>query len=457
MRPTADPVALSKQRSFFTDTQPKLSDFINLRHPLVVMADNMNWQPFEAYWSQLFGTAGGPLASSGRRVAGLFMLKHMEALSDEGLVEAWVSNPYYQYFCGETHFQHQAPIDPATLVKWRKRLGEEGMEWMLTTVLDSALNAGAVKRGSLAHVCVDSTVMEKNITYPTDSALLLKVLQKMVALMRDNGLPVRQSYARVAPRLAQKIGRYAHAKQFKRMRRSLKKLSTLTGRVMRELERQLGQLPDDVQERAEALILQAHQLRHQAANPKSKNKLYSLHEPEVDCISKGKARKRYEFGTKVGITCTQKEGFVVGIRSFGGNPYDGHTLDELLQQAQTLTDVEIKTVAVDLGYRGRHATKAQVIHRGKKLNKGQKKRLRRRSMLEAMIGHMKSDGLLDLCHLKGRLGDAIHAILCGVGHNLRQLYNFWVEKLLNLLFTLLNGLLNWDTGPQQKSCSHQPV
>jgi IS5 family transposase len=457
MRPKADPISLSNQASMVDDNQPPLSDFINMRHPLVVMADNMKWQDFEAYWCQQFGTAGGPMASSGRRVAGLLMLKHMEGLSDERLIEAWVRDPYHQYFCGETHFQHQPPIDPATLVKWRKRLGEQGMERLLSMVLSSAVQAKAVKRGSLAHVCVDSTVMEKNIAYPTDSALLLKALQKIVALARTHDLQVRQSYARVAVRLAQQIGRYAHARQFKRMRRALKKLSTLVGRVVRELQRQLNQLPDDVKERAIQLIAQAKQLRKQAADPKCKDKLYSLHEPDVDCISKGKARKRYEFGTKVGITCTQKEGFVLGIRSYPNNPYDGHTLDDALQQAETISGMAIKTAAVDLGYRGRHRSIAEIIHRGKKLSKGQKKRLRRRSMLEAMIGHMKNDGLLDKCHLKGKLGDAIHAILCGVGHNLRLLYNFWAAKLLKLLFPLLGTVLNWCTGLRRSIYSHQTV
>ena len=115
-----------------------------------------------------------------------------------------------------------------------KQLDEKGLEYLYSAVLNTALKLGAVEAKNLAHVCVDSTVMEKNIAYPTDSNLLLKVLQKMVQFMQDNQLNVRQTYAREAPRLAQKIGRYAHAKQFKRMRSALKKLSTRVGRVMRE-------------------------------------------------------------------------------------------------------------------------------------------------------------------------------------------------------------------------------
>ncbi len=441
MKPKADPASTSQRQALLDTGLPVLREFIDLKHPLVLLADRFCWESFESHWALQFSTAGGPKAHASRLVGGLLMLKHMEGLSDEKLIQVWVSNPYYQYFCGEIHFQHKPPIDPATLVKWRKRLGEEGLEWLLSSVLESALKMQAVKPESFAHVCVDSTVMEKNIAPPTDSRLLLRVLEKMVMLMKGHGLKIRQSYARNAPRLAQKIGRYAHAKQYKRMRRSLKKLSTWTGRVQRELQRQLEELGDQTREQALGLIAQTQQLRQQVKNPKLKNKLYSLHEPDVDCISKGKAHNRYEFGVKVGIVCTQQEGFVTGIRSYPGNPYDGHTLDDMLQQSETLTDTSVKTVAVDLGYRGRHDTSARVIHRGRKLSKREKARLRRRSMLEAMIGHMKNEGLLDRCHLKGHQGDAIHALLCGIGHNLRLLINYLLDrKFLRLTLMLIAAI-----------------
>lgn len=254
--------------------------------------------------------------------------------------------------------------------------------------------------------------------------------------MSGHPLKVRQCYARQGPRLAQQIGRYAHARQFKRMRKAIKRQGTWVGRLKRELARQLDALSIEGQHLANELIILAEQAIEQSRNSKMKNKCYSLHEPYVDCISKGKAHKRFEFGTKVGIACTQIEGFVVGSRSFPGNPYDGHTLDEQLEQAETLTGVKVKTVAVDLGYRGKHETQADVIHRGRKLSKRQKKRQCRRSEIEAMIGYMKQDGLLGRCHLKGKMGDAIHAILCGVGHNLRLLRNYWVALLFYLKYWL---------------------
>jgi len=442
MKPKSDPASQSSQGRLFDDSGPALVDFIDMKNPLVRLADSMQWEIFEEHWRSLYSSAGGPMASSGRRVAGLLMLKHMEALSDERLMEVWVTNPYFQYFCGETHFQHRPPVDPTSLIKWRHRLGEQGMEWLLTTVVESAADSGVVDRSSFAHVSIDSTVMEKNIVFPTDSGLLEKLRAKLVAFMQEHELTIRQTYSRQGPRVAQQIGRYAHAKQFKRMRRCLRKQRTWVGRLQRELERQIDQLSTDAKGDAQELINLAKRLLKQVKDTKTKKKLYSLHEQHVDCISKGKAGKRFEFGTKVGIACTQKECFVVGMRSYPGNPYDGHTLDDLLEQSETITSTAAKTVVVDLGYRGRHETNANVIHRGKKLSKRQKKRLRRRAALEAMIGHMKVDGLLERCHLKGQEGDSVHAILCGIGHNLRQMRAFWTRFIFWLWIRcqILRGL-----------------
>ena len=257
---------------------------------------------FNRYWDQQFSEAGGSQASLGRLVSGLLMLKHMEALSDERFMEARIGNPYYR---GETRFQHKPPPDPTSLTHWRQRLDEKGLELMLTMVLESAMESDAVEKQSMTNLCVDSTVMEKHIAHPTDSQLLEKCRIKLVEMIKRNGLTLRQSYARQGARLSQQIGRYAHAKQFKRMRRGIKKQCTWVGHLPRELKRQLNQLPEFQRGLAEALIAQAQQLTYQAKHPASKHKLYALHEPKVDCISKSKAQKRYEFGTKVGIACTQ--------------------------------------------------------------------------------------------------------------------------------------------------------
>ena len=446
MKPKLDPASKQNQHQLFEHAGPALVDFIDMKNPLVRLADSMQWETFEDHWRTLYSDAGGPAANAGRRVAGLLMLKHMESLSDERLMQVWVTNPYFQYFCGETHFQHKPPIDPTSMIEWRHRLGEEGMEWLLTTIVDSAVTSGVVDRSSFEHLSVDSTVMEKNIAHPTDSALLEKLRKKLVAFMQKYELNIRQTYSRQGPRTAQQIGRYAHAKQYKRMRRSIRKLRTWVGRLQRELGRQIEQVPAEVRSEADELINLAERLFKQIKDPKTKNKLYSLHEQDVDCISKGKARKRYEFGVKVGIVCTQKENFVVAMRSYPGNPYDGHTLDDMLQQSETITTTPAKTVVVDLGYRGKHDTKADVIHRGRKLSKRQKKRLRRRSSIEAIIGHMKVDGLLERCHLKGKHGDAVHAILCGIGFNLRQMRAFFA-RLSFWLWIRCRGMLKVPKSP----------
>ncbi len=203
MKPKADPHFTRKnQRRLLDDKMRLLNDFIDHQHPLVVLAKRIDWTSFDPHWQCRFSDASGPKSASARRAAGLLLLKPMEGLSDEGLVLAWVCNPYYQYFCGGTHFQHRPPVNPITLGRWRKLLGEEGLEYLYGTILDTALRMGAVEAKHLAHVGMDSTVMEKNIAYPTDSNLWLKVRQKMVKLMQDNRLPVRQTYAREAPRLA---------------------------------------------------------------------------------------------------------------------------------------------------------------------------------------------------------------------------------------------------------------
>ncbi len=231
MKPRIDPASNASQQKLFDAGSPLLLEFIDTKHELVKLADSIEWEIFEEYWREQFSDAGGQIANTGRRVAELFMIQHMEKLSDEGLVVQWVLNPYYQYFCGEVHFRYCQPVDPATLVKWRRRLGEEGIEWMLTAVLQSALKCGAVEAGDLAYVCVDSTVMEriaarKNIAYPTDSALLEKLCKKMVGFMKKHELTSRQSYYYQERRLAQQVGRYAMQNNSSACKKRLKNIAT---------------------------------------------------------------------------------------------------------------------------------------------------------------------------------------------------------------------------------------
>ncbi|MCC5955827.1 MAG: IS5 family transposase [Natronohydrobacter sp.] len=398
----------------------RLVEIIDMRHALVKLAALIDWEFFEREWAEFFPSEAGRPATPSRLVAGLLYLQHAYDLSDEAVVARWVENPYYQHFCGETFFQHRPPIDPSSLTRWRNRIGEEGAEWLLTKTIDAGRASGAVDDRSLERVSVDTTVMEKNIAYPTDARLYERARQKLVTLAREADVDLRQSYARLAPRLALQVGRYAHAKQFKRMRKALKTLKGYTGRVMRDLRRYLRDIPAGTlrEKICDALVLTGRLL---AQKPKDKNKIYSLHEPEVDCISKGKARVRYEFGTKVSVAATINEGFIVGARSMPGNPYDGHTLADALDQVEVLTDIRPPLAVVDRGYRGHGVTRTRVLISGmrKGITPMLAKLLRRRSAIEAEIGHMKTDSRLTRCPLKGTEGDALIAVLCACGHNLR--------------------------------------
>jgi len=391
------------------------------RPRLVELAAVIGWAEIERTSAVSFTSGRGRPALSARLVAGLLYLQHTFDASDEAVVNTWVENPYLQFFCGETYLQTEAPIDPSSLTRWRQRVGEEGVEALLAASIDSARRGGVIQKASVQQVIVDTTVMPKAIAHPTDSRLLDKSRQHLVKAAEDNGLRLRQNYNRVAPRLAAQIGRYAHAKQFKRMRKAVRTLRTRVGRVRREVQRQLHELPEAARARVQDLLQRTGRiLTHRT---KDKNKLYALHAPEVECISKGKARTPYEFGVKVSIAITLKEGLVVGMRSMPGNPYDGHTLAETLEQVGILTgtDRPPATAIVDRGYQGVQIEGVRILRSGQRrgMSKTLKAMIKRRSAIEPAIGHMKMDGRLARNPLKGALGDALHAAMCGAGHNLR--------------------------------------
>ena len=410
----------------------RLDELVNAKHPLVQLTRHIDWAAFEREWAGFFPSHRGRPAIAPRLVAGLLYLQHTFALSDEEVVERWVENPYWQLFCGETWFQHKAPIDPSSLTRWRQRIGAKGMEWLLAQTICAAESAKVIRQQSLNKVIVDSTVQEKAIAYPTDSKLLNRGREHLVKLAGEAGLTLRQNYNREAPRLSGKIARYAHAKQYKRMRSHLKKLKTLVGRVWRDVSRQLAKVPANLKPKVIDMLHKVERLLTQ--QPRDHHKLYSLHAPEVECIGKGKARQPYEFGVKVSVATTHKEGLVVGMQSLPGNPYDGHTLHATLKQVKNLTQHQPREVFVDLGYRGAAAQGVKVYHC--KLKRGitarLKRDIRRRSAIEPAIGHMKNDGRLRKNWLKGTEGDAFHAILCGCGHNLRM-----ILRKLRLLFALI--------------------
>jgi len=420
----------------------RLFEMIDMRHELVKLAALIDWEVFEREWAGLFPSSVGRPATPTRLVAGIFYLQHAFRLSDEAVVARWAENPYWQHFCGETFFQHRLPIDPSSMTRWRNRIGEEGVEWLLTETIKAGKRAGTVKGNDLKRVTVDTTVMEKAIAHPTDSRLLETARLQLVKQAVRHGIVLRQNYNRVAPRLAIQAGRYAHAKQFKRMRRVLKFQRTILGRLIRDIERKV------IESSQSLLNSLALAKRLHAQQPKDKKKLYSWHAPEVECIGKGKARKPYEFGVKATITTTLKEGLVIGMRTLPGNPYDGHSLREALEQTEILTGVRPQAAYVDRGYRGHGIESTEVYISGQKrgVTRSIKQKLKRRSAIEPIIGHMKTEGRLDRCTLKGELGDAMFALLCGCGQNLRLILNHLRSTVPKFYWALVQRLF-WAGEP----------
>ncbi|MDE2567002.1 MAG: IS5 family transposase [Burkholderiales bacterium] len=261
----------------------ELVNLIDQRHELVKLASLIDWSAFSEAWGPKFESTTGRPALDTRLMASLLYLKHTYAMSDEDVVERWKENPYWQHFSGERYFQHELPCDPSSLVRWRQRIGEEGCEWLLEHSIKAALSAGVVKRQILATVIVDTTVQPKAIAHPTDSRLLNRAREHLAAAAQDAGIELRQSYARVGKAADAQAGRYAHAKQWRRMRREVRKLRTWLGRVIRDVQRKAGEIGGALKTRIEM----AQRLYEQRRD--SKNKLYALHAPQVECIAKGKA------------------------------------------------------------------------------------------------------------------------------------------------------------------------
>jgi IS5 family transposase len=421
--------------------RPALEAIIDLGHPLVRLAQEIDWGFLDGRFAGVCTPGAGQPGLPTRLVAGLLILKHMHDLSDEALCARWLENPYYQFFCGELSFCHQLPFDRSSLTHWRQRLGEVELVALLQESLSVAHKTGALATRDLERVVVDTTVQPKAIAHPTDARLCHRALEKLVALAQRNEVPLRQSYRRVAKRAAIMVGRYTHAHQFKRARRALKFLRIRLGRVIRDIRRKIAG-DERLTERFADLLALAHRVRFQDHRQRG-HKIYALHAPEVECIGKGKARAPYEFGCKVSIAtpATKPKGgqFVLHAKALHGNPFDGHTLGPVIADLEQLTGVETRRIHVDKDYRGHnHTEKFRVWITGqvRRVTRTIRREMKRRAAVEPVIGHTKAEHRLGRNYLKGRDGDRSNAVLAAAGYNFSLLLR-WLARLLRALIRAL--------------------
>jgi transposase, IS5 family len=440
----------------------RLDQIIDMGHELVRLGGLIDWRRIGGKLGEMHTDGPGQPPLPVRLMAGLAILKHSFNLSDEELVARWVENPYLQHFCGEEHFRHTAPFDRSSLTRWRQRMGPERLELLLQESLAIAVKTDAVAIKDLSKVIVDTTVQEKAITFPTEAKLLNRARVMLVKLATTHGLELRQGYPRVGKLALIKHQRYAHAKQFKRAGRELRRLKTFLGRVIRDIDRQVSSSPSlNTIFRPKLFLAQrVHAQQRGQRGPK----VYSMHAPEVECIGKGKAHKPYEFGVKVSIATTVSAPrggqFVLAAKALPGTPYDGHTLSTVIPHVETIVGNEIKRIIADKGYRGHGAPapydmRVYVSGQKRGVTQAIKRELRRRAAVEPVIGHLKNDHRMDRNYLIGSHGDAANAVLAAVGYNFRRLLA-WLRELLRavlLALVMLAIAIGSKPAPASRSCA----
>ena len=408
-----------------------LIDQLNPKHPLLRLSETIDWDLFEEEFSPLYSHLGKP-SKHIRLMVGLSILKHLENLSDEVLVQRWVQNPYYQAFTGELEFQWKFPCDPTSLTKFRNRIGSTGHEKILSVSIAIHLN-----KINEDEMCIDTTVQEKNITFPTDAKQYRKIHQHLLKIAREEGIGLTRTYEKEVKRLKLHVRFATHPKNRKRARYAVKRLKTISGRLLREIQRKMTL--DQLEHFIDRFDLYQRMLDQKRGD---KNKLYSLHEPHIYCMSKGKAHQRYEFGTKASITTTRDSGIIIGAIAFEKNIFDGHTVPAVLSQVKRL----LKRVPVigiaDRGYRGKskvNDTRIVMPKPGRKNASKEtidlaRKRFRRRAGIEPVIGHLKSDHRLKRNFLKGFEGDQINLLMAAAAFNFRK----WMREVIFGLRQWLN-------------------
>ncbi len=415
-----------------------LNQILNTEHPLCRLARQVDWKTMEKQLAECYCDDFGAPAKSTRLMVGLHYLKHMFDESDESLVERWVENPYWQYFCGYEYMQHEFPIHPTTLVKWRQRVGDKRIEALLSESVRLAVRQKKITPHQLSKVTVDTTVQEKAVAYPTDARLLYKAARRLAKLAVEGGITLRQSYVRVTKKHLAQQGRYARARQYKRAGRHTRKLKTILGRLLRDIRRKAARQKIELTQTMKTMLGRASKIHAQKRT--DTNKLYSIDAPEVACISKGKAHKKFEFGCKVALTLTNRGNWILGVRRFDGNPHDSKTLAETMACSQRITGVETTDIFADKGYRGNDYTGEAEVHisgkRSRANTRDTRRRRKRRNAIEPKISHLKQDNRMGRCYLKGAIGDQINAVLAAAGANLLKMLRLIGEDIFVSLYNL---------------------
>lgn len=416
-----------------------LEDMLNQKHPISILANKVNWKQFEEVFKPLYSEDNGRPAKPIRLMVGLLILKHLRNVSDESIVEQWSENVYYQYFCGEPVFIPTEPCEASELVHFRHRIGESGIELILQESIRINGDDSYDSRAS-----IDTTVQEKNITFPTDSKLHRRLIDKCKKIAEDECLPVRQSYTRTLKKLGVDQRFRNHPKNKSKVGKADKKVKTIAGRLVRELERNL--MPNSKHQ--SDLDLYKRILNQKKSD---RNKIYSVHEPDVQCISKGKEHKKYEFGNKVSIIYTQTTGVIIGALGFR-NPYDGHTIESSLAQTERLLGKRtLKTLIGDRGYKGIRKVNDTIIQIPKPFSDRKqsryqqnklKKQFKRRAAIEPINGHLKTDHRLGRNFYKGIIGDNINVMLAAAAYNFKRMMNKWKSSFWPQFKLLLESLIN---------------
>jgi IS5 family transposase len=404
-----------------------LIEQLDPRHPLLKLAAILPWAKWEKDLAPLYSTRGKP-AKPVRLMIGLTILKHLDDLSDEALMRAWECNPYYQAFCGAVVFQWKFPCDPSEMTYFRKRIGSEGVEKILAASI-----AVHGEKAVETEVCVDTTVQEKNTTFPTDAKLYRKVLARCVKLSRYHHIALSRTFAKEAQALKREVAYATPKNKRKTIRQATRRLRIMAGRVLRELLRKMPTELHDLHKDDLALYQRVlKQKRH------DKNKVYSLHEPHISCMSKGKEHKPYEFGVKVAITKTKDSNIIVGALAFERNEHDSKTLERVLAQVKQLSQLKPEAALCDRGFRGvARVGETNILlpnHKNysddAKNRDEQRQRFRRRAAIEPVIGHLKSEHRMWRNYLAGTRGDQINVMMAAAAFNFRK----WMREVLAEIF-----------------------